>query len=1163
MSFVNTSKVVSLAILIMVSATVSAQDKGSFADDYRRPVVAIPYAWQKPTIDGVVDEAEWQGAMSHRAMQTTGKQVSTRQTRFWMMWDEEHIYVAMRCPLRQGERVVNALRERERETNVVFDDSYEVWITVNATDPLTGQPNCTTQFLANFAGARYDVLHQPAVGNSRTNSYATGWEPVSRITPNNEWEYELVIDRASLGETREAFHDGMSFRCLIARNFKRPWEQNSFEGTSSFSVVDTHSQFVMSKTAPALHLLSVGDSVDGTFGIHLAAQGQTDGEIAWTYQSEDVTRDGTAKVAKGTYREIVNASAIDKPGRGKLRITVTGRDGATLLDWAADRQFGYSRKRVGKDDNGRPVFEPWNPAADVLDDRGDVLDIRTTLNPERDYIRVFGDLINYDDRDRIEQITVMVSDANGKELNRSSTTIDELAYAKDLILFDTLAPGTYQIRLECKDAAGKVLVGKDSEFEKKDPTTFDWWQTKRGNIETVIAPWTPVTLAKDEHYRLGVWGREMSVGVAGLPSQVITQGKPILAQPGRLVATDLEGRKTAAQGVAAKLIFDQDFRKTLSVESTLGDIDIRSEVCVEFDGLYKVTMTLDPKQPTTLKGLQVVLPYHDAMANYIHAVTAEIRSGFFYGFTPRGNGRVWDSNALGDRSMQVGTFIPYVWLGSSDGGLCWFADSDQGWMPNDDVPAIELQRNREGQVDFVLNLISSETTLDAPRTITFGLQASPVKEMHKGWREDPWWCGDTFKQYAHSQNLIFASTPFVVKGYEEEAQALVDAQHKAGKPAVPYFIHTSLPGHLVPEMAYFGEQWRTTVDEALCYRGSFNDFMIHNWGEWAETFGIDGYYIDNMRPILCDNIEHGCGYRLPDGRVQPTFQMFDTRDYFLRSRAAFLESRPESKLVIHMTNSMIVPWVGPADVCYDGEHHVIYPEMDKDFMDFWSLERMRVDYPAQWGVAVNFMHEYQGAWDPVDLHRVKRAYFATVLLHDALPTGNNNGHARNLSEQRAKFGIGDANVSFLPYWQDTGLTTKGSDIKLAGWRKPDKLMLLVANFGEQQAAQVSIDTAKLGWNGAPFIVADAEAGYQQLGNRRIEKTDAELAAERQAWDKHEQAMLDKNPNYKPRPFRENRWRNERIELWNGDDNQPVTQSATNLTVPVERHNYRLLILEKR
>jgi hypothetical protein len=491
----------------------------------------------------------------------------------------------------------------------------------------------------------------------------------------------------------------------------------------------------------------------------------------------------------------------------------------------------------------------------------------------------------------------------------------------------------------------------------------------------------------------------------------------------------------------------------------------------------------------------------------------------------RVRGRVWASTDLGDKTMRIGSFIPYVWLGSTKGGLCWFADSDEGWIPNDEVPAIEIQRNKAGQVDLVFNLVSAEATLDAPRTITFALQASPVKAMPPRWREENWWCGDTFRQYAHDQNLIFASTPFVVPAYAEKAKEIVAAQHKAGRPAVPYFIHSVLPGYLVPELGVLAEEWQTPYgsygSKALCYRGSFVDYMIHNWSKWAEEYGIDGYYIDNMVPMQCDNHEHGCGYRLPDGRIQPSFPMFGTREYFLRSRAAFLEQRPKSTIVIHMTNCMVLPWVGPADLTYDGEHHVIYPEMNKTFMDFWSLERMRVDFPGQWGVPVDFMHEYQGRWAAADLYRVKRAYFATVMLHDALPYGNNNGHARNLIAQRRDFGIGEDDVQFLAYWDETGLKAQGDDIKLAGWQRPGKLLLLVANFGEAQTAQVKLDLSKLGWKGATLAVSDPEQG--------------------QTLTVHGHGGPATITHDAPAPHLD----------------------GTTLTVPVERHNYRLLIIEKK
>jgi hypothetical protein len=435
-------------------------------------------------------------------------------------------------------------------------------------------------------------------------------------------------------------------------------------------------------------------------------------------------------------------------------------------------------------------------------------------------------------------------------------------------------------------------------------------------------------------------------------------------------------------------------------------------------------------------------------------------------------------------------------------------------------------------VDLVLNLISSEATLDKPRTITFAFQASPVKQMHSGWREDKWWTGDTFKQYAHGGNLIFESVPFPAADYVETSRTMVAQQHKGGNPAVPYFIHSILPVGRVPEMKDLAEEWQTPYgsygSKALCYHGSLIDYMIHQWSRWSEQCGIDGYYVDNMVPQPCYNHEHGCGYALPDGRVQPTFQMFGTREYFLRSRAAFLEQRPQSKLVLHMTNCMVIPWVGAADVAYDGEHHVIYPEMGKDFMDFWSLARMRVDYSAQWGVVVNFMHEYQGNWDQAALVRAMRAYSGLVGLHDALSSGNANGLNQPFWIGRDRFGIEGDDVRFIGYWKkDEGVKCETKDVYLAVWSRPGSALLLVVNKGEKAEAIVQLDAKKLALpDPASWELVDAEQGT------KVEVWDPEARKRVTAWDSAAQGAA----------------RNE---------------GGGKVVVPVERHDYRQIIVRKK
>ena len=195
------------AILAMFVLAVSCAGVSAAETEYKHPVAVIPYAWEKPTIDGVVDDAEWQGAFSQRALRTLGGQLSPRQARFWMMWDEENLYLAMRDPLRPGERPLQAYRTRERrgpELDVIYDDCFEIWLSAGASDPLTGQADCTAQFLANIFGTVNDGLLHPGINGYHKPtelSYDTGWEPKSRLTDKNEWEMEMVIPRASLGKT--------------------------------------------------------------------------------------------------------------------------------------------------------------------------------------------------------------------------------------------------------------------------------------------------------------------------------------------------------------------------------------------------------------------------------------------------------------------------------------------------------------------------------------------------------------------------------------------------------------------------------------------------------------------------------------------------------------------------------------------------------------------------------------------------------------------------------------------------------------------------------------------------------------------------------------------------------------------------------------------------
>ena len=1101
-----------IAIGMLLAPGLIALARGAEGDDYAAPTLLVPYCRAKPTIDGAVGDAEWQSATSVNALQTTGHQVSPRQSCMWIMWDEDNLYMAMRSPLRKGERVIQARRTRERDVNVVFDDSYEIWLDVGAVSK--EGLDCFVQFLCNYAGARYDVLHLPSVGNSRLG-YTSGWAPVNRISPDNAWEWELVIPRESIYMDKP-FSDGFGMTILLARNYKRPWEQNSFEGSSTFAVRESHTRVILSKDAPAVHLLGVADPVKQTLGLDLAVYGHSDGKLKWSFESDEgVSKEGEIAVKEGALTRGGPGLAVDAPGKGNYRIRVLSADGRrTHLDWRARRQFGK-----------------LDVLTQEINDPGDKVGLTLALNPVKNYVRVTGDFIQYDDRGKIDRCRVIVSDAAGKALAEKDMKIDELSYVRDVVHLGDIPFGEYGAELICMDADGKTVLERESKVVKKDHTRFPWWNTKWGDIEKVIAPWTPVTWNRG---RPRVYGRTMAIGAAGLPKRVTSQGADILAAGSTLVAEFMDGKTRTLKRSSPKLISREEHRLIARTRTgKIGPLRVESEVTVEFDGMYKVDMTLDPgKAAVRVKSLKAVMPLKDEFAEYVHAVGEGIRYGFYYGFLPRdGKGRIWDCYTVDSQPMVVGSFIPYLWVGSTKGGLAWFADSDEGWAPDDGVPAIELRRDKPGRTDLVLNLISSELTINRPRTITFAFQATPVKPMHEKWRMDSWWCGDTFYDYPSSGSTIWLAIPYcrdipkcikMVEGRHKGTNGYIFGINKYRANAVPYFIHQNLPPNLVPEVRYFGDQWRTSISECLYYGETLTDYMIHNLGEWCRATGIDGYYIDNMRPVACDNIEAGRGYRLPDGRIQPSYQMFDTRRYFLRMRAAFAENGKHNKIVLHMTNCMIIPWVGAADVAYDGEHHVIYPEMKKDFMDFWSLERLRVDYSGQWGCAVNFMHEYQGRWDRTALLKAMRAYTGSVILHDALPSGNANAMNQPVWIGRDRFGIEADDVRFIGYWEpESGVTVAGKDVYVSAWARPGKVLLAVVNRGEAQDAVVRIDPGRLDLP-APgeWKVSDAEAGCRLRGHAG-------------------------SPG------------------WNADGEGPISHDGKGaLTVPVKRHDYRQVIIER-
>ncbi len=296
-----------------------------------------------------------------------------------------------------------------------------------------------------------------------------------------------------------------------------------------------------------------------------------------------------------------------------------------------------------------------------------------------------------------------------------------------------------------------AAVRTDGEMAALQPLVrrhFPWENTEYGITDKVYAPFNPIQVKDDtvtvvmRKYRfdgLGLWRSVEARSNEGAY-------KELLAAPIRLVAngSPMEGTGNVTDVNPQSVIYQG--------QATHPAVNVRTRCTTEYDGCMKVELTLEPgdqqtlgvdaqsekpetanPEPGTLNSLTLDIPIQDERAPLWHTVVSDIR-GNPRGAPPAGQGLVWDSTRQKDRHWH-GNFNQYFWFGDEERGLSWFANNEKGWVMDwkNQPPCQTLHRNN-GVLTLRVHLVQKPVVLQEPRTITFGLMASPVKPMPKNWR---------------------------------------------------------------------------------------------------------------------------------------------------------------------------------------------------------------------------------------------------------------------------------------------------------------------------------------------------------------------------------------------------------------------------------------------
>ncbi len=289
-----------------------------------------------------------------------------------------------------------------------------------------------------------------------------------------------------------------------------------------------------------------------------------------------------------------------------------------------------------------------------------------------------------------------------------------------------LPEGDYTLTLTLSGGAQPVV--EDRPIRRDRP---EWEGNRLGLEDIVVPPFTPLEV--DGPVVRSVL-RAHTHGAAGLWSQVVSQERELLAGPVRLDVTQ-GGKVHTAAGPAPRFTGKKPTAVSGEADWTAGALSGTTRFTYDYDGMQTITLELAPTE-TEIERVQLVIPLKASEAWLMHPVTTTLRH-HFAGRIPTGEGQVWNSSKVPHRLN--GIFIPYIYVGGPERGICFAADNDRDWITDDNVPMLEIDRDGD-TVLLRLNLVAKPSRLDRVRTLTFALQATPAKPMPEtpyNWRR--WW----------------------------------------------------------------------------------------------------------------------------------------------------------------------------------------------------------------------------------------------------------------------------------------------------------------------------------------------------------------------------------------------------------------------------------------
>jgi hypothetical protein len=705
--------------------TVFAANTAFAANAENIPKINLPVMSKAPVIDGKIDPSEWADATGMCGLDAFGgTEMFPAAAWFWVGRDKEKLYIALKTEV-GSEGILDKIKPQGRTNPLVFaDETIEL---VFIPELLDGKGKIFHTAINN-RGAYYAV----AQDGSATVPWKIDFKSSGAVR-DGYWEFEIAFPLRNFGLNPEKMPVKSGLR--IVRNWLRlyngpdyctpsTWGQKKIAFFSNNAIPE----ITWDKNAPVVQVRQLKDSKDPLKpSIKLSLRNPTPAPVKckldYSFRpsaSHSIKDDTVISLAPGETKDLdlpvvqtSNNEYIDTV------IKVSSEDGKQIY---YNRDFRWRTERP----------------AHIFADKRNSTESRTAFNfayfPSYNKMTLQVDLSNEPNPHKIKSMKVTIKGPDGKELastampavvNKVSRQIWEIPDLKPIAAANG-GKAAFTIALTLDD-------GKNTRVEKNfERFVMEWEGTSLGKSDLIIPPFKPIEVSGN---KLKTLLRIHELNNLGLWKQVVADGVPLLKENGMRLEAVVDGKKFEATATDFK--FSEKKPTTVETSSVwqAGQLSGQAVARWDYDGMMKYVLTIAPCNKK-VDSLKLVIPLDNSYSPLLHACADGARMNFV-GFAPKGDGRIWDSSKNARNSI-IGSYLPYIWLGTETVGVSVFGENDRGWVTSPKIPCQELVRKGD-TLYLVLNLISEPLTIETSRKILIGFQATPVKPMPDNWRRWTSW----------------------------------------------------------------------------------------------------------------------------------------------------------------------------------------------------------------------------------------------------------------------------------------------------------------------------------------------------------------------------------------------------------------------------------------